>query len=537
MVRLRALASSPRAMRVVEAHPELAGLLAACDAQSVDALAELFAACPGADYHRLVGLFLRYPDREDTASLLRILGEGNLETVLRLEEKGLLGSEQLFVACATADSQPSETRERFLAWLRRLIDAHLLPERELSDQQVAFWQYMVAHSEELLDRFVAPEFEKTLWPRFERLVAREGLWELYVAEPNLWKVLAEDEGASWVRRYYHLPMSLLYDRGCFPKEEHPPRPAGVPGGGDDLLLSALERFRGSGELMKVVHKLSKPEYRNPALTRLLAEEDRKRAGELLARFAEWADHGDALRREVAPSDPGPLVLIPGYGLYNLVEKIGDGRDATSADWLGGAAEVVPLGKGVRAGKSSLAVTVEGGKKELTETLVKAASRSGKKEFPDLVRRQAEKQAARMGPDTMKGSLKSAAVGSFSREFAREAGKAVRGEIRLDISQPVRFAFRRSGLGRASFKRLSDLEARLFLRQDARVFITFNPRDAALEFLKREATLTSRKLDALLEREVTAARGGDEALRGDLERQLLELWPRLVAEWFLEQCVR
>ncbi|MEJ7638437.1 MAG: hypothetical protein WKF75_10805 [Singulisphaera sp.] len=56
------------------------------------------------------------------------------------------------------------------------------------------------------------------------------------------------------------------------------------------------------------------------------------------------------------------------------------------------------------------------------------------------------------------------------QIQRPIAAALAKHSTLEITGPVRFLYRTSGVGRTSFRRLTDMEARLFMRGDARVFI-------------------------------------------------------------------
>ena len=45
-------------------------------------------------------------------------------------------------------------------------------------------------------------------------------------------------------------------------------------------------------------------------------------------------------------------------------------------------------------------------------------------------------------------------------------------MKADVTEALRFAFQKSGLGRDSFRHITDLEAKVFMRADRRVLIDF-----------------------------------------------------------------
>jgi hypothetical protein len=209
---LKRLGRWPQVMRFLKSFPETAGLLATAD--NPEALVEILDTDHD-QYRLLVSLFVRYHTRQDIAALAAGLKD-NRDLVCRLIGRGLLGSEALFMFPRT-ERGSSEYEE----WLRDNLNSRL----NGSDEELAsFIQFALLQGRDLLDQLSEDEsfrdrFAADLWPKLLRVVERkkEPL-ELYVDAPNLWRLLALEEGEKLLERRGMLAAALLFGPDAYPKD-------------------------------------------------------------------------------------------------------------------------------------------------------------------------------------------------------------------------------------------------------------------------------------------------------------------------------
>jgi hypothetical protein len=179
--------------------------------------------------------------------------------------------------------------------------------------------------------------------------------------------------------------------------------------------------------------------------------------------------------------------LPLYSSYVVIEKWRDGREISSLEWVVAVAE--PASFLLPGGKAATTTLGHAGKR-LTTNQLSRALRSSATSYAGktLSRRMAAQMSAHLAK---KGAARQAAHWGTS-QLLTQMQHQVKGLLRkvdrlasLDITRPVQFVFKRSGLERKTFKRLTGLEAQLFMRGDARVHV---------HLLRRETV--EKGLDAL-----------------------------------------
>jgi hypothetical protein len=194
-----------------------------------------------------------------------------------------------------------------------------------------------------------------------------------------------------------------------------------------------------------------------ACNKLAADQD---AAALLNR---WGLLGDvALAEELGPAPEGVRTLVPGYAVYYATKKLAQGRGVGWMDALGIAGDAWTI-----ATLGSAAVIKESGKQagsalvrqklrqEALEDIARVtgheiAEQAGRRELTSIVAHQ----ALRLLPAEIKQGLLKAAV--------------------VDVTGLVKGSFgllSRAGAGRASFRKFTDLEARVFMQEEGRVFVS------------------------------------------------------------------
>jgi hypothetical protein len=207
--------------------------------------------------------------------------------------------------------------------------------------------------------------------------------------------------------------------------------------------------------------------------------------------------------------------LPGYAIYLVGKKLYQGRDPTVMEWFEAAAEMVPAaGKAVKGGRA------------FTTTLRNTGLHLAEK----ALGRQAAKQLMK------KGVERELVKWSITGQLAQLQG-AARRLTTIEITRPLQFVFRYSGTNRETFRRLTGLEARLFMRKDARVYLRLHNTalgKLAHRYLNDFAdAVADDVLERVDEQVAQAVRDGKPVAKAVLTgAQLLERWRRHAAAWWL-----
>jgi hypothetical protein len=222
----------------------------------------------------------------------------------------------------------------------------------------------------------------------------------------------------------------------------------------------------------------------------------------------------ALAEEVGPAPGGVITWLPGYAIYLVGKKLYQGRDPTFMEWFEAAAEMVPAAKAAK------------GRKVFTTAL----KHSGLQLAEKTLGRQAAQQLMKKGME--RELIKWSITGQLA-----QLQRTARRITTLEITRPVQFMFRYSGINRETLRRCTGLEARLFMRKDARVYLHLHKSvlgKLTHRFLNEFAESVA---DDVLERvDETAAQAVRDVKQvakvAQTGRQLLESWRRHAAAWWL-----
>jgi hypothetical protein len=176
-------------------------------------------------------------------------------------------------------------------------------------------------------------------------------------------------------------------------------------------------------------------------------------------------------------------------------------------------------------KGGRTVVEKGAEKALVTTLKNTGLELAQKQLTkDVVERLGEREVAGW---TVTGTL------SGMQHAVRDAmGRATT----FEITKPVQFMFRYSGLGREGWKQFTGMEARLFMRGDARVFVRLSNVAGAVVGSRTaayfERTAKDLTLGAVAESE-PGQRTIEAGTRGVLSaKEQLVQWRRQASAWWL-----
>jgi hypothetical protein len=507
-VLLRQLGRYPQVLDVIERHPETAGLLAQADDPTplADSLRD------ERHYDVLSSLYVRHVAPEDAEALARAwTRHGNL--IARLNGRGLGGAELLFMG---AEEDPGD--REYERWLDDYCMEYLdRPDEEL----VAAIVLALIHGPTLRHRFEEDgEFRRTfrdeLWPRYTRVVtvARLGP-ETFVWAPEIWDLLRLPEGEELVRRWGLLPIDLLFSpQGAYP-DDLQPELIQILLHGDNTKIRALYDFRTEPLFHRILRRHGLSEATRLAfLDRLMSE-----GPEILKRFDQYSDQ--AFTEELGPPASGVVTWLPlYYTVYEVPKKVIQGRPVPWVEIVQAATDPIflclPGSKGAEgAAGGAIKTTLVGRARQLAvkQIGIQTAERLSEKELAPWLLTEILTQTQR----------------SMAKWLAERST--------VEITGPVRLLYETSGVGRASFRRLTGLEARLFMRGDARVFVRLDrllADSVARSFL--DETAQAARVGALVE-----SPPGQEAIQGAMSivrgsgndfLETYKTWQEHASAWWL-----
>jgi hypothetical protein len=449
----------PHVALLLENRPETAGLLAL--AADPVPLAKLL--LNEKHYQLLANSFMKYVTAADVTAWTAAL-ERHGDLIVPLLRRNVLFADEIFL-------YPKDTRgaAEYGEWLNKEIGADLVG----SDEQIGnILNFVLSGGTTIRKRLDADagfrrDFHSQLWPKFMRMVReqarRDGTapsYDAFFAFPDeLWEVLALPDGEQLLARTGILAIDVLFGPDRYPKSLHPSLIA-VMLSGDAQTLDALMKYGKEPLYMKILEKKLPP----GTIAGINHKLDASRS-DYPRLLGVYAGHASSVLIEEIDPPSGLHTWLPGYASYYLIRKTLQGRALDSSDYIGVAGDLlmfVPVG-GV-AGKA-----IPG---------VKTALR---KEALDFLAKQGVKECEKASTEHLIPWVVRSAVIQFPATLQAQLVKATT----VEITQSVQAAFRLCGIGRESFKRLTGLEARLFMRADGKVFVNvgeFAAKSASGRFL-------------------------------------------------------
>ncbi len=536
---LAELGKHPTLHRFIAEHPETAGLLAASDDP------EQIAAGLDSDtdeYPLVAGVYVQHASPHDANEVAAALAR-NRDLIVALQRRGLIGCEVLFVF-----ERENPSAEVYESWLREAIEAKSAG----SDVEFAsFVNLVMRHGRVIRQRLRNDEsfrgrFRSELWPCLQRATGGEhGTFELYLDEDRIWDLVALDNGEELLKRCGLLPIDLLFgdpeiDHSPYPQPLHP-KIVQVLLRREDRTIQALMKFRGEPLFHRLLARDLSPDTVSAALAQLF------NAGpnypERLALYARLSD--TALADEVGPPASGIITWVPlYYTIWEVPKKLLQGREPTGMDLFSAAVDPIFLivdvasGGGTAAGRKALLV---GGKAATEVAARKLAEKGGEKLFVttlrdaglELARKQVGKEVAeKMGEKELLNWTITGTMSEMQQAVRSAIGKATT----FEITRPVQFMFRYSGMDRETVKHFTGLEARLFMRGDAKVYVRLTNVAGAVVG-SRSAALFERTAQDLALGTAFESEPGQEIVHGGVKQAIsakeeLQAWQQNVSAWWL-----
>ena len=537
MILLRGLGKRPRLSGFLIQHPEMAGLLVTVD--DPEPIAESLENSP-ADYDLLASCYAYHVAPDDAKSLAEAL-TSNCEAIIRLTRRGQIGAEAVFVF----DRKALNT-EAYESWLRDVLDSKLgSADEDLS----SFLNFTMRGGPEIRRRMqsdptFASRFRAELWPRLVRaLPPNRGGFEHVADEPRVWDLLSLDQGEALTRDCGLLAIDLLYGYpevsgypNPYPRELHP-KIVQLLLQRDGTTVKGLYDYRNEPNFAHLLSRNLSSETVQAAICRLREAAPAHPA--LLSDYARMTN--DGLVKAVGPPSHSPLEWLPlYYTFYEVPRKIMQGRDPSTMDWF--QALVDPVFLVVDLASAGESKVLRGSLTEAGKTVVEAGlENGGRKLWVTTLSKEGQALAAReIGKDVAeKLGEKELAQWTLTRaltETRRVIGSAVIKSTTFEVTKPLQLMFKYSGIGRETLKRITGLEARLFMRGDSRVFIQFTHLAGAVVG-SRTAAFFERAGKDLVLGTLAESEPGQRAARivveaGISAKEQLFRWKQQISAWYL-----
>ena len=448
----------------LERYPEMAGILLL--ARDPAAVADGILNCDQEeDRLRIIGSFAKYTDAADVSRWAAAVARHGRCVAGLLRRCPAWPVDALFVVPAS----DSVVAEEYGHWLEEVLDPATLPTSD--DEAISLIEFILAAGPEVRRRMGADDkfraaFRSVVWPAFSRCVRRSGAeardrtaWELFSTTPHVWELMRRPDGEALFQRAGLLAADLLYGPNAVLPELREKAAQLLLLGNQKLVDRAfggswsrhphfrrlmIERHLSDERLLAACHKLAVEADPEP----------------LLARWNRLSD--SALAEDVGPAPEGALTMVPGFAIYYAGKKLLQGRAVGWMDAAGVAGDaftLVTLGSGKLLTESGKQASYAAVRQKLRQEAVKdiarlttreLAQQAGEKELGSFITHH----ALRLLPAELKDRLLKSAV--------------------VDVTPLVRDGFRiaeRAGIGRESFKKITQLEARIFMRQDAKVCVS------------------------------------------------------------------
>ena len=357
------------------------------------------------------------------------------------------------------------------------------------------------------------------WPRFREAMVhlsqnnavKEDVFYLCGGEPLVWEFFQRDDSAKLFKQVGMEAVTML----CGDKALHPDVREAVAAMWAKQILDlpqAIQQYQEDSHFRQLVRLLK-------------AEDDWKLLYAVSKKLGEagvsWPQQAadlssrdiNELRDKIDPVEPS---IIPGAALVSLAGRFLDGRRVGFQEVFAAGMDVVDLASVVATGGGALVA------KNTARLALRQTLKSGARESLEKLAGRTVKELAKDAPGAeWPQALAQKAMAMLPKKIQSTLAK---GGL-VEISSPVKAGFdlsRRMGMGREPFKKLSGLEARVFMRKDGRVFINFTsaltkPSPAA-SFLTR--TVENDALDSAPAREAAQA-------AGDAVRQ----WKEDISAWW------
>ncbi len=506
---------APKVVSLLENHPEASGLLLL--AFKKEPLAEAIMDAPVGDQTMLVASYLFCTTHTEvdewTAAVKR-----HPKIISLLQKKcAALPYQGIFAYLDTMKSP--EARDIYGKWLDEVMAPDVI---SASDETLSSRLNFVGYSgmdlrKKLDDPGFRPNFLGKIWPRFRDSMVqlsqmnaeKSDVYYLCGSEPQIWEFFKREDSQKLFVNAGMDAVTMLMGNDALHLDVQAVVAALWAGGVLDL-PRLIHHYDGDESFRKLVKLLGDKVNWGLLNAVILRLEEKGNQWPQEAKYLSGLAL-PALNAELHPQEPG---VIPGAGFVNLVRKALDGRRIDGGDWIAAgfdAMDIVTIGvilvtdgaaAPLLAEEKALQQTLKTTVEVSVQKLAKGAGRKAPKaEWPQVLAKKAMEQLPKACTDTIE-------------RFGM-----------VDITKPVMAGFnisKRLGFDRESFKKLTGLEARVFMRKDGLVFINFTN---GLETSRPAAYFLTRTL----ENKAVQAVPVKKVIKG--AKEVLPQWKEDVSAWW------
>lgn len=537
------LGSHPEYMGLIKNHPELASLLAF--AKDPINIASCFEKVTQDEYPILASSFVQFVDKDD-ANLIAFAMNNNRDLICDLTRRGQLCSELPFMF-----DYKKPGAEEYNKWLSEVLRSKL---KDSTNEEFASFYHMILMEGAKIrkkmesDIVFRDKFSNEFWPRLLRISSEQkGMLEVYFQtnDKRIWDVLALPNGEELVAKLGYIPINLLYGE---PELNHEPYPKDLHDiivqillniHNNEAVVNALFKFRDDPNFKKLLGRKLSPDCFSAVCSNLLKSGTSYPS--LLIKYEKLSDN--ALSEEVGPPTSGLITWVPFYyTVYEVPKKILQGRDPTGMDLLSAVADPAFLAIDIfSAGGGTITrkILQTGSKEALEKIPVKGADKAVVMTLRSTGLEIAEKQlpkqiVEKMNEKELVGFTITAFIAEMKNSIATTIGKITT----FEITKPLQMFFKLSGVGAKTTKRITGLDARIFMRGDAKVYVRLGKVPTAILGTKIVAFLNRTSGDLALGTVVESGPGqkviedGVHTVAGLSDNLRKVEWQKHISAWWL-----
>jgi len=501
------LSKSPAVFNILSKHPELTSLLA--NSRDPSLMAGRFANAK--QFQTVANLYMIHSDPFDSQRLTEAL-QRHQTLICRLVDGGIIGAESTFIF-----DREKETLEAFDQWVNREFDRR----RGDLNSEVAFFNFLNYQGRNIrrdmleIDGF-SDRFESDIWPDYQKAIESGFITDsLANLDSDIFRFLQKTHSSELLERYGALATEFFYGARRLDESTH---------GQLEKVLLVCDQTAVDGLLacfnspnLRALLKRSDLDAKVAAAAISKAYSNSTNVERLLKQFSRLPM--SQLKDEVGLVNPGLVQWLPLYDTYKVAEKVYNGRDLETVETVFGLLDPILLLAGplnpAKLGKESL----------------KALAKKSGKQIVSIV-------AKRAGKESIETGLERTAKNSkwILRELFQASRDKLSKKLAFEITGPVQTSFKMSGVGRESFKKLTKLEARIFMRSDRKVVFHFDELLMKIAKSKRVRSYGESKIEASLKstlERICEQTETDVLLEGDGVGlgTPLESWRKNAATWW------
>lgn len=463
---LSALSRYPNWLTLLESHPEIAGL--AIGAENPRLLYRVLTATSKKCWPYILQQYSYLAAPSDAAALTVAL-ENYSRSICSLAQAGIPGAAAVFIF----DTTRSGAKE-YAAWLEHDL---LKPALRNSVDLAEVVTFAITQGPQLRERLAThPQLRQRLpelWQALQRAIntgtARDEKLALITTETKIWDLLLLAEGEAILQKWGPaVPIALLFGPMAMPPDLHPVVVRALYQGHTSI-VDLLQRHLGEQNLYNLMRRSDLDAYQIERILNALEGTCPDCPTDYTDRLAYFARLSPtAIQSQFAPPPTGIVTWIPYHNELITLNKVMLGREVTATEWamLGvGVAMLAVPGSLLLQGSKTVAkqtaaqsakIMVQGLKSPTTQELAKQLF---KNMSPHLT--QVTQLLPKIFSDTLKQQI---------MPFVKKNVAQIEKLTQINITAPVQWIFETTGIGRQSFKHLTGLEARVIMREDAKVFI-------------------------------------------------------------------